>query len=102
MGKNSELWRYWSIFLDKIMPVVINFTQSFRDVDQELHLPAIRTAMPLIFAFGRINIVAGFLCMKLKTNFPILHEAFSRGDFVVHHTEHKGSGVPMDQTLGKE
>ena len=55
MGKNSELWRYWSIFLDKVMPVVINLTQSFRDADRELHLSAIRRAMPLIFAFGQIN-----------------------------------------------
>ena len=52
MGKNSELWRYWSIFLDKVMPVVINLTQSFRDTDWELYLSAIRRAIPLIFAFG--------------------------------------------------
>ena len=26
MGKNSELWIYWSIFLAKIMPVVISLT----------------------------------------------------------------------------
>ena len=39
--------------------------------------------------------------MKLKKNFPNLHEAFSRGDFVVHHTERKGSGLPMDQALEK-
>ena len=52
MGKNSELWRYWSIFQDKIMPVVLNLTQSFRDADWELHLSTIRRAMPLIFNFG--------------------------------------------------
>ena len=55
MGKISELWRYWSILLDKIMPVVTNLTQSFRDDDWKLHLSAIRRAVPLIFAFGRIN-----------------------------------------------
>ena len=52
MGKNSELWRYWRILLDKVMPVVINLTQSFRDNDWELYLSAIRRAIPLIFAFG--------------------------------------------------
>ena len=26
MGKNSELWIYWSILLAKIMPVVISLT----------------------------------------------------------------------------
>ena len=63
--------------------------------------------MSLIFAFGRINYCRWLPlhcedCMKLKTNFPILHEAFSRGDFVVHHAERKGSGVLMEQALEKE
>ena len=63
--------------------------------------------MPLIFDFGQINYCRWLPlyyedCMKLKTNFPILHEAFNRGDFVVHHTERKGSRVPMDQALEKE
>ena len=80
MGKNGELWRYLSMFLDKIMPVVINLTQSFRDGDWELYLSAIRRAMTLVFVFGRINYCRWFPLyyehyMKLKTNFPILHEA---------------------------
>ena len=63
--------------------------------------------MPLMFAFGRINYCRWLPlycedCMNLKTNFPVLHEAFSRGDFVVHHAERKGSGVPMKQGLDKE
>ena len=37
MGKNTELWRYWSIILDKIMSVVINLTQPFRDAGWALH-----------------------------------------------------------------
>ena len=31
--------------------------------------------------------------MKLKTNFPILHEAFSGGDFMVHHRAQKYWGA---------
>ena len=38
MGGKGELWRYWNIFLDKIMPVVINLTKSFRNGDWELHM----------------------------------------------------------------
>ena len=52
-GTNSELWNYWNIFLDKIMPTVIDLTRSFREADWQLHLSAIRRAMPLLFAFGR-------------------------------------------------
>ena len=63
--------------------------------------------MPLIFALGRINYCHWLPlyyedCIKLKTNFPILHEAFSKVDFIVHHTDPKGGGVRMDQVLQKE
>ena len=63
--------------------------------------------MPLMFAFGRINYYRWLSlhcedCMNLKTNFPVLHGIFSRGDFVVHHAERKGSGVSMEQGLDKE
>ena len=40
--------------------------------------------------------------MNLETKFPLLHESFKEGDFVVHHTLRRGSGVPMDQALEKE
>ena len=40
--------------------------------------------------------------MQLETNFPQLYADFKRGDFVVHHTERKASGVPIDQALEKE
>ena len=80
MGKNTELWRYWSIILDKIMSVVINLTQPFRDAGWALHLSPIRRAMSLIFAFDQTNYCRWLPlyyedCMRLKTNFPILHEA---------------------------
>ena len=62
MGKHSELWRYWSIFQDMIMPVVINLTQSFRDTDWELHLSTIPRAMSQSLLLVELTIVAGFLC----------------------------------------
>ena len=36
MGGKSELWRYWNIFLDKIMPVAIDLTKSFRNGDNNV------------------------------------------------------------------
>ena len=63
--------------------------------------------MPLMLPFGRINCCRWLPlhcedCMNLKTNFPVLNEVFSRGDFVVHHAEGKGGGVSMEQGLDKE
>ena len=40
--------------------------------------------------------------MKLETNFPQVYADFKKGDFVVHHTERKASGVPIDQALKNE
>ena len=103
----SELWSYWNIFLDAIMPVVIDLTRSFRDANWKLHLSAIRRAMPLLFAFCRTNYCRWLPiyyedCLSLKSNFPLLWESFKKGDFVVHHTRRQGSGVPIDQALEKE
>ena len=105
--KKSELWRYWNIFLDDIMPVIIDLTRSFREANWNLHLSSIRRAMPLFFAFGRTNYCRWVPlyyedCLNLETKFPLLHESFKEGDFVVHHTLRRGSGVPMDQALEKE
>ena len=31
MGGKSELWRFWNIFLDEIMPIVIDLTKLSRN-----------------------------------------------------------------------
>ena len=63
--------------------------------------------MSLIFAFFRIHYCRWLPfyyedCMNLKSNFPILYEEFRKGNFVVHHTKRKSSGMPIDQALEKE
>ena len=40
--------------------------------------------------------------MMMKSKFPELWDHFSKGKFVVHQTNRKGSGIPMDQALGKQ
>ena len=40
-NKSRDKFRYWSIFLDIIMPVVIDLTHSFREGDWNLHLSAV-------------------------------------------------------------
>ena len=103
----SEIWRFWNVFLDFIVPVVVDLTRSFRESNWELHLSTIRKAMSLFFAFSRTNYCRWTPlyfedCMNLETKHPYLYESFYRGDFVVHHSLRRGSGVPMDQALEKE
>ena len=103
----SEIWRFWNVFLDSIVPVIFDLTRSFRESNCQLHLSTIRKAMSLFFAFSRTNYCRWTPlyfedCMNLETKHPSLYESFYRGDFVVHHSLRRGSGVPMDQALEKE
>ena len=54
-GEKSEKFRSWNIFLDTIMPAILDVTRSFRNANWDLHLSAVRRALPLLFAFGRTN-----------------------------------------------
>ena len=105
-SEQSNRFKYWSIFIDKIMPIIQDLTLSFRNGDWDLHLSAVRRSLKLRFAFGHMNYcrwvpVYFEECKNLPISFPILHEAFQRGDFVVHHTKGSGSAVPIDQALEK-
>ena len=105
-SKQSDRFKYWSIFIDSIMPVIQDLTMSFRNGDWNLHLSAVRRALPLFFAFGHTNYcrwapIYFEECKNLPNTFPTLYDAFCRGDFVVHHTRRKGSAAPIDQALEK-
>ena len=105
--ENSEIWKFWNIFTDQVMPILNNLTRSFREGNWSLHLQAIRQALPLFFNCNRSNYCRWLPlyfedCMNLVTKHPILHQSFCEGNFVVHHTAQKYSCVPMDQALEKE
>ena len=51
----SEMWRFWNIFTDEVMPLLIDMTQSFREANWTLNLQAIRKAIPLFFYCNRTN-----------------------------------------------
>ena len=51
----NEQFRYWSIFLDKLIPIVNDLTLSIRESNWLLYLFALRRAMPLFFAFVPSN-----------------------------------------------
>ena len=54
-SKYNALFRYWSIFLDELIPVINDLTLSFRESNWLLYLSALRRAIPLFFAFDRTN-----------------------------------------------
>ena len=84
-----------------------DLTRSFRDGNWHIHLSALHRALALCFGFDRIN-HKYFLpvcyedCLALPSKFPKLYEGFTNGDFVVIHSNRKGSAVPVDQDLEKE
>ena len=48
-------FQYWSVFLDKIVPVLRDLTLSFRESEWMLHLSSTQRALSLFFAFDRTN-----------------------------------------------
>ena len=58
----STLFQYWDTFIHKISPVIRDLAKSFRDGDWNVHLSALWRALPLCFAFDRINYKRRFCC----------------------------------------
>ena len=105
--ENSEMWRFWNVFNDEVLPILIDMTRSFREGNWELYLQAIRKAIPLFFNCNRTHYSRWYPiffedCLNLKTTHPELYQSFCAGDFVVQHTNRRSSGMPMDQALEKE
>ena len=50
----SPIFEYWDKFINCIAPILRNLTRSFREGNWNLHLSAVRRAIPLCFAFDRI------------------------------------------------
>ena len=107
-SKESEQFKYWSIFLAELYPALCDFTLSYRNAGWLLHLSAVERAIKLLFAFDRTNCSRWtplYLqdCLKLEQWFPLIYEEFmEEGSFVVRHTHRKCSAVPMGQALEKE
>ena len=41
-SNSSECFRYWSLFLDVIMPILTDLTHSFRQANWDMHLSVLR------------------------------------------------------------
>ena len=53
--QKREQFRYRTLFIDEITPVLRDLTRSHRERNWSLHLSAIPRAIPLLFAFDRTN-----------------------------------------------
>ena len=100
-------FRYWSIFLDELIPVINDLTLSFRESNSLLYLSALRRSVPLSFAFDRTNYSRWVPlyynnCILLEETFSDLFEGFMKGDFTVKLSKRKCSAIPVDQALEKE
>ena len=76
----------------------------FRQDNWLKHMQALRRAIPLFYAFNRINYKRWAPlyyedCVALPNKFPKLYEAFCKGEFVVAQTFCKSSSIPLDQAL---
>lgn len=105
-SSNKE-FRFWDTFLNDIAPVLMDLNRSHREGNWKLHLSAVRRSLPLFFAFNRTNYRRWAPlyfedCLSLESKFPKIHDCFVDGDFVVHQTKRRGSGIPMDQALEKQ
>jgi len=88
------------------VPILQDLTRSFREGDWKLHLSSVQRAIPLCFAFDRVNYKRWLPiyyedCLSLPVKFPEMHDCFVKGGFVVKHTRRSGSAVPMEQALEK-
>ena len=104
--EKSSTFRYWNIFVDDVAPGLRDLTRSFCEGDWDRHLSAIQRAIPLCFAFDRVNYKTWLPtyfeeCRALPEKVPVIYESFTKGGFAVRHTSQRGSGVPMDQALEK-
>ena len=84
----SNQFKFWNTFLQDFVSVVRDLARSHREGIWELHLSAIRRALPLFFAFNRTNYkrwVPLYFedCMALPTVFPKIYDSFQKGGFVV-------------------
>ena len=103
----NEQLRYWSTFLDELIPVIIDLALSFRESNWLLYLSALRRAMPLFFAFDQRNYSRWAPlyyndCILLEETFPDLFDGFMNGNFTVKQSKQKCSAIPVDQALEKE
>ena len=103
-NRRSHLSKYWSNFLINIVTILRDFTMSFRQANWLKHMQVLRRAIPLFYAFDRINYRRRAPlyyedCLALQNKFAKLYETFCKGNFVVTQTFRKSGSIPLEQAL---
>ena len=83
----SLKFMFWTRFLD-IVAVLRDLTSYFREGVWKFHFSAVRRAIPLFFAFDRVNYKRWVPlyyedCLAVADKYPMLHQTFTNGGFVV-------------------
>ena len=89
--------------MTQIFPVLLDLTHSHRESNGELHLSAIRQALPLCFALDRVNYkrwLPLYYKDALKERFHDVCAIFY-GRITVKHTKKSAGTLPYDQALEK-
>lgn len=102
--EKSVIFTYWNTFISKMYPILRDIIRADKEGNWMLHVSAFRRALPLFFAFGKVNYARwGSVyfedCLHLEEKHPSLFEAFMKGGFVVQHGDRKFSSIGMDQAL---
>jgi len=103
----NNQFKFWNVFVNDVVPVLMDLNRSHREGNWELHVSAVRRALPLFFAFNRSNYRRWAPlyfedCLLIETKFPKIHDCFINGGFIVSQTKRRGSSLPMDQALEKQ
>ena len=102
--QKSPTFDVWSSYIEMVQ-VLLLFIRATRQGNWDLHLSAIRSFLPWLFAYGHINysryLPAYWLEMcELPAVHPAVYEEFAKGRFSVQRQSLQGfSQVACDQTI---
>ena len=90
-SQKSKSFKYWSVFLHNIVPVLHNLTHSFREKDWSLHLSVVQKAIPMFFSFDWTNYACWVplyfdISLKLEEQFPLLYKKIMEEDLYVQQS----------------
>ena len=100
---NGALFTFWSSYLSMVS-LLLTFVRSTREVNWSLHLTCLRSMLPWMFAYDRIN-YARYMCIywsemaNLKDTHPSAFAELQRGEFAVQRSAGTFAQVAVDQAI---
>ena len=99
----KQTFAFWSSYCDMV-GILLLFIRSIREGNWEMHLASIRSMLPWIFAYDRVNYsrylpVYWMEMHDLGHTHPLIYQQFMEGEFVVQRSEKPFAQMPCDQTI---